>query len=98
MRKPTPSYGIIDSQSIKTVGASEQRGIDGGKNERQRTRIHNRLNNICSCEILTIASADVDICHVDNNRKQVPHRVHDYMSLSAFQKDSRPSHNSEYGF
>lgn len=30
-RKALPSYGIIDSQSVKTVGASEERGIDGGK-------------------------------------------------------------------
>jgi putative transposase len=30
-RKAKPSYGIIDSQSVKTVAASEERGIDGGK-------------------------------------------------------------------
>ncbi|CAB1240489.1 transposase [Ruminococcaceae bacterium BL-6] len=30
-RKAEPSYGIIDSQSVKTVAASEKRGIDGGK-------------------------------------------------------------------
>lgn len=30
-RTEEPSYGIIDSQSVKTVGASEERGIDGGK-------------------------------------------------------------------
>jgi putative transposase len=30
-RSPEPSYGIIDSQSVKTVAASEERGIDGGK-------------------------------------------------------------------
>ncbi len=30
-RKPAPSYAIIASQSVKTVGASEERGIDGGK-------------------------------------------------------------------
>lgn len=30
-RKEEPSYGIIDSQSVKTVAASEKRGIDGGK-------------------------------------------------------------------
>ena len=30
-REESPSYGIIDSQSAKTVSASESRGIDGGK-------------------------------------------------------------------
>ena len=32
-RNPDPSYAIIDSQSVKTVSASEQRGIDGGKKD-----------------------------------------------------------------
>ena len=26
-----PTYGIIDSQSVKTTSTSEQRGFDGGK-------------------------------------------------------------------
>jgi len=30
-RAENPSYGIIDSQSVKTVYASDERGIDGGK-------------------------------------------------------------------
>ena len=30
-RGENPSYAIIDSQSVKTVAASEERGIDGGK-------------------------------------------------------------------
>jgi len=30
-RAPTPSYALIDSQSVKTTSASEKRGIDGGK-------------------------------------------------------------------
>ena len=34
-RKATPSYGIIDSQSAKTVAASEERGIDGGKKSKR---------------------------------------------------------------
>jgi len=30
-RKSTPTYGIIDSQSVKTTSASIGRGFDGGK-------------------------------------------------------------------
>ena len=30
-RGESPSYGIIDSQSVKTIYASDERGIDGGK-------------------------------------------------------------------
>ena len=33
-RNPNPTYAIIDSQSVKTVYASEQRGYDGGKVEK----------------------------------------------------------------
>ena len=41
-RKPGPSYAIIDSQSVKTTSAAEQRGIDGGKNKRTQTAHRNR--------------------------------------------------------
>jgi putative transposase len=30
-RNKMPSYALIDSQSVKTTGAAEERGIDGGK-------------------------------------------------------------------
>ena len=30
-RNPNPSYALIDSQSVKTAYASDQRGLDGGK-------------------------------------------------------------------
>ena len=30
-RKGSPSYAISDSQSVKTVAASKERGIDGVK-------------------------------------------------------------------
>ena len=33
-RNEDPTYAIIDSQSVKTTYASEQRGFDGGKNKR----------------------------------------------------------------
>ena len=38
-RKSVPSYAIIDSQSVKTVGASEERGIDGGKKRKAENDI-----------------------------------------------------------
>ncbi len=30
-KKPSPSYAIVDSQSVKTQYACKERGIDGGK-------------------------------------------------------------------
>jgi len=30
-RNENPSYGLIDSQSVKTIHASKNRGFDGGK-------------------------------------------------------------------
>ena len=33
-RKESPSYAIIDSQSVKTVADSKDRGIDGGKKQK----------------------------------------------------------------
>ena len=38
-RKAAPSYRIIDSQSVKTTGASEERGIDGGKKQKGASSI-----------------------------------------------------------
>lgn len=37
-RKPSPSYGIVDSQSVKTAYASEGRGYDGNKKTKGRKR------------------------------------------------------------
>jgi len=36
-RSAEPSYGLIDSQSVKTVAASEERGIDGGKKRKDES-------------------------------------------------------------
>ncbi len=33
-RAAAPSYAIIDSQSVKTVSSAEERGIDGGKKQK----------------------------------------------------------------
>lgn len=37
-RRATPSYGIVDSQSVKTAYASEGRGYDGNKKTKGRKR------------------------------------------------------------
>jgi len=37
-KNPTPTYGIIDSQSVKTLYDSEERGFDGGKKVKGRKR------------------------------------------------------------
>ena len=38
-RNPEPSYALIDSQSVKTVCGSEQRGFDGGKKRKEESGI-----------------------------------------------------------
>ena len=39
-RASQPSYAIIDSQSVKTIGASTERGIDGGKKNKGAKAAH----------------------------------------------------------
>ncbi len=38
-RSAQPSYGLVDSQSVKTVAGSEERGIDGGKKRKAASDI-----------------------------------------------------------
>ena len=42
--KTEPSYGIIDSQSVKTAGRAENKEIDWEKNERSKTAYSSRYN------------------------------------------------------
>ena len=52
-RKPTPSYGIIDSQSVKTMYASDERGFDGGKKVKGRKRhtITDTMGNMLAVKV-----------------------------------------------
>jgi transposase len=43
-RSTSLSYCLIDSQSVKTTPASNERSIDGGKNERPETPHSHRYN------------------------------------------------------
>ena len=38
-RKEDPTYAIINSQSVKTVGSGEERGYDGGKKRKEENDI-----------------------------------------------------------
>lgn len=39
-RKPQPSYGIIDSQSVKNVYSNEEQGFDGNKKNKGTQTTH----------------------------------------------------------
>ena len=48
-RKAEPSYGIIDSQSVKTAGRAENKGIDGEKTKgRKRHIVVDIIGNLLS--------------------------------------------------
>ena len=48
-----PRYGLIDSQSVKTIYASEARGFDGGKKVKGRKRhiITDTMGNILAVKV-----------------------------------------------
>jgi len=52
-RNESPSYSLIDSQSAKTVYASEERGIDGGKKVKGRKRhiVTDTMGNILKVKV-----------------------------------------------
>lgn len=52
-RKSSPTYGIIDSKSVKTTSACEDRGIDGGKKIKGRKRhiVVDTMGNLLSIKV-----------------------------------------------
>jgi len=57
-RKESPSYGLIDSQSVKTIYASDERGIDGGKKTKGRKRhiVTDTMGNLLA---ITVHAANI---------------------------------------
>ena len=52
-RSENPSYSLIDSQSAKTIYASQERGIDGGKKVKGRKRyiVTDTMGNILKVKV-----------------------------------------------
>ena len=42
-REPAPTYGLIDSQSVKTTGGADEKGIDGGKKPKVESGILSQI-------------------------------------------------------
>ena len=84
-RTPEPSYAIIDSQSVKTQYASNERGIDGGKKVKGRKRpiATDILGNLLAVIVHAANRADttegIRVC------MQV---VDKYLSIEAFSADA----------
>lgn len=56
MLAATPRDGVVDSQSIKTISHSEERGIDGGKKIKGRKR-HIMVDTLgCLIEVMVHAA------------------------------------------
>ncbi|WP_440029703.1 transposase [Chromobacterium amazonense] len=53
-----PSYGIVDSQSVKTVLASEDVGIDGGKKTKRR-KLHIVVDSLGNLLHVQVHAANV---------------------------------------
>ena len=57
-RKKSPSYGIIDSRSVKTIYASQERGFDGGKMVKGRKH-HIVVDTIGNLLAVTVHAANI---------------------------------------
>ncbi|MBF0352119.1 MAG: IS5 family transposase [SAR324 cluster bacterium] len=83
-RSATPSYGIVDSQSVKTPYDSDDRGIDGGKKVKGRKRhiCVNILGNLLHIIVHAANKSDtVEGCRVFQEA------LERYPSLDAFSAD-----------
>lgn len=84
-KSPAPSYAIVDSQSTKTLYASEERGIDGGKKVKGRKRhiVVDTLGHLLHVKVHAANEHDTKAaCSL------LEETAHDYPSIEAFCGDA----------
>ena len=78
-RKESPSHAIIDSQSVKTTLASKERGIDGGKKQREE-------NDIVVDVLRCMLSVDVHAANIYDTKSGISTAKEAYTSYPSIQK------------
>ena len=84
-KSPEPSYAIIDSQSVKTCGAAEDKGFDGGK------KVKGRKRHIVVDPMGNLLGVVVHAAHIHDTKAGIfaaQKAIEAYPSIKAFSVDA----------